>query len=105
MGYMFYYASDFVKNVTVWNVCNVGPSYFQGMFTGSGQPETDLVPDANGECIACPAGTTSGSGKYVEGQNPCSQPCFDNSSFRTALALWFTNSTLATITYGDITDW
>jgi hypothetical protein len=69
MGYMFYYASDFVKNVTVWNVCNVGNFY--SMFTNSGQAETDLVPDANGECIACPAGTTSGSGKYVEGQNNC----------------------------------
>jgi hypothetical protein len=69
MDYMFYAASAFVKDVTVWNVCKV--DNFDSMFTGSGQPETDLVPDANGECIPCPSGTTSGSGEYVQDQNPC----------------------------------
>ena len=71
MDYMFYAASAFVKDVTVWNVCKVQDDYFEGMFEDSGQPETDLEPDANGPCVACPAGTTSGSGKYVRGQNNC----------------------------------
>ena len=71
MSYMFYAASAFVKDVTVWNVCKVQDDYFEGMFEDSGQPETDLEPDANGECIDCPAGTTSGSGEYVQGGNNC----------------------------------
>ncbi|GMI37891.1 hypothetical protein TrCOL_g5125 [Triparma columacea] len=73
------------------------------MFYDSGQETTTLVPNANGKCIACPAGTTSGSGKYVEGQNPC--PCLIDSGFRTALALWFSDPALATSTYGNIEDW
>ena len=106
MRYMFYEATAFVKNVTVWNVCKVSDGNFGSMFFNSGQPETDLVPPANGECIACPANSTSGSGEYVEGQNPCNNlPCLDNGSFNTALDLWFSNSTLAASTYGNIEDW
>jgi hypothetical protein len=67
---MFYEASSFEKDVTGWNVCNVGN--FDDMFEDSGQPSgTTLEPNANGECIACPNGTTSGSGEYVQGQNNC----------------------------------
>ena len=69
MQYMFYYATAFNQDVTVWNICNV--DNFDFMFVGSGQPTTNLVPDTNGKCIECPAGTTSGSGEYVEGQNNC----------------------------------
>jgi hypothetical protein len=68
---MFRDATAFDKDVTVWNVCKVSDGNFYDMFYDSGQPETDLEPDANGECIDCPAGTTSGSGMYVEGQNNC----------------------------------
>ena len=72
MASMFYGADAFDKVVTVWNICNVDTGYgFQGMFSASGQPTANLVPNANGECIDCPDGTTSGSGKYVSGQNPC----------------------------------
>jgi hypothetical protein len=71
MRYMFYEATAFVKNVTVWNVCKVQDGNFEGMFEDSGQSSTTLVPDANGECIPCPADTTSGSGKYVQGGNNC----------------------------------
>jgi hypothetical protein len=97
---MFNTASAFDKDVTVWNVCKV--DYFDDMFTGSGQPTTNLEPPENGKCIACPAGTTSGSGKYVEGQNPC---CLNDSSFRSALDLWFSSPTRAKIKYGNIKDW
>jgi hypothetical protein len=69
MGLMFYNAYAFDKNVTVWNVCKVDD--FQNMFANSGQPTTNLEPPANGECIDCPNGTTSGSGKYVTGGNNC----------------------------------
>ena len=100
MGLMFFDARAFVKDVTVWNVCNVGS--FDSMFTNSGQPKTDLKPDANGKCIDCPAGTTSGSGKYVQGQNPC---CLNDKGFRTALTAWFSDSTSATRIYGPIKDW
>ena len=103
---MFYGATAFDKVVTIWNVCKVQDGNFQGMFEGSGQSSTNLEPDANGECIDCPAGTTSGSGKYVEGQNPCNNlPCLDDSTFRTALAAWFFDSTSATSEYGNIKDW
>ena len=104
---MFYGTSLFNKDVTVWNICKVGTGDFTSMFTDSGQPETDLVPDANGKCIECPnVCFISGSGLFVEGQNPCTPvPSLDNSSFRKALALWFSNQALATITYGSITDW
>ena len=71
MYFMFAEASAFVKDVTVWNVCKVPANFFSDMFTDSGQPDTDLVPDANGECIDCPAGTTSGSGQYVQDGNNC----------------------------------
>ena len=102
MTSMFYGANAFVKDVKVWNVCKVLAGKFEGMFEGSGQGETNLVPDANGECIACPAETTSGSGKYVQGQNPC---CLNDISFRKALALWFSDSNSAASTYGNIKDW
>ena len=102
---MFYEARDFTKDVTGWNVCNV--ANFDDMFRGSGQPNTTLVPPANGECIACPEGYNSGSGEYVDGGNTCTPilPCLDDITFRKALDLWFSNSTLATSTYGNITDW
>ena len=106
MSYMFNGASVFDKDVTVWNICKVNNGLFDSMFTNSGQAETDLVPNANGECIACPAGTTSGSGKYVEGQNPCNNlPCLDDSTFKPTVALWFSDPTSATNTYGNIKDW
>jgi hypothetical protein len=38
------------------------------MFAGSGQPDTDL---SSGTCVDCPTGTTSGSGKYVQGGDVC----------------------------------
>ena len=69
MEMMFYTASAFDKNVTVWNVCKVGN--FVDMFLDSSQSSTNLVPPANGACIVCPTGLTSGSGKYVDGGNPC----------------------------------
>jgi hypothetical protein len=100
MGYMFYYATDFDKEVTGWNVCKV--DNFVGMFSDSGQSSTTLEPPENGECIDCPSGTTSGSGEYVQGQNPC---CLNDSGFRIALALWFSDPTLAESTYGNIKDW
>ena len=107
---MFFYATAFDKVVIGWNVCKVSDGIlldgnFYLMFHGSGQSGTNLEPPANGECIPCPANTTSGSGEYVQGQNPCTVLCLDNGSFGTALDLWFSNSTLATITYGNITDW
>ena len=71
MAFMFEGAIAFVKDVKVWNICKVQDGNFEGMFEDSGQSSTTLVPDANGECIDCPAGTTSGSGKYVQGQNNC----------------------------------
>jgi hypothetical protein len=70
MAYMFEGAIAFVKDVKVWNICKVQDGNFGGMFEDSGQPETDLEP-VNGECIDCPSGTTSGSGKYVQGGNNC----------------------------------
>ena len=66
MDYMFYAASAFVKDVTVWNVCKV--DNFVDMFANSGQSSTSLFPAV---CINCPADTTSGSGKYVQGGNNC----------------------------------
>jgi hypothetical protein len=103
---MFNGATDFDKDVIGWNVCKVSAGNFIFMFTGSGQPETDLEPDANGQCIDCPGGSTSGSGKYVEGQNPCNNlPCLDDSTFYPALNLWFSNPASATSTYGNIKDW
>ena len=102
---MFYGATAFDKDVIGWNVCKVSDGNFIDMFLDSGQPTANLEPDANGPCVACPAGTTSGSGEYVEGQNPCTVLCLDNGSFGTALDLWFSDSILATITYGNITDW
>ena len=71
MRYMFEDTIAFAKDVTVWNVCKVQDDYFEGMFEDSGQPTANLEPDANGECIDCPDGTTSGSGEYVEFQNNC----------------------------------
>ena len=104
MGLMFTTASAFEKDVTGWNVCKV--DNFQNMFGNSGQPGTNLEPDTNGACIACPANSFSGSGEYVRGQNPCNNlPCLDNGNFNTALGLWFSNPTLAESTYGNITDW
>ena len=101
---MFNSAFAFNKDVTGWNVCNVGD--FTDMFVGSGQATTTLVPDANGQCIACPANYNSGSGEYIQGGNPCKYlSCLDNGSFRTALDLWFSDPTSATNTYGIIEDW
>ena len=76
MQYMFYFAIVFDKVVIGWNVCKVSDGIlldnnFYLMFTLSGQSGTTLEPNANGECIACPAGTTSGSGQYVQGGNNC----------------------------------
>jgi hypothetical protein len=71
MRYMFYDASAFVEDVKVWNICKVPIGYFYEMFTSSGQDGTSLIPPANGICTFCPAGTTSGSGEYVQGQNNC----------------------------------
>jgi hypothetical protein len=68
MSNMFNGASAFVKNVTVWNVCKVSDGGFDSMFTDSGLAGTTLE---NGICIVCPSGTTSGSGEYVTGGNPC----------------------------------
>ena len=103
---MFYKAYAFKKDVKGWNVCKVSAANddegFRAMFEDSGQPSTTLKPPANGECIACPAGATSGSGKYVQGQNPC---CLNDSGFRTAVDLWFSNQPLAISTYGNIADW
>ena len=101
MMFMFYYATSFDKDVKGWNVCKV--SSWVEMFRFSGQPKgTTLKPNANGKCIPCPAGTTSGSGKYVQGQNPC---CLNDKGFRTALTAWFSDSTSATRIYGPIKDW
>jgi hypothetical protein len=111
MVLMFYGATDFDKDVIGWNVCKVlttplPDGNFAFMFDSSGQPGTTLEPNANGACIACPANSTSGSGEYVRGQNPCNNlPCLDNGNFNTALGLWFSNPTLAESTYGNITDW
>jgi hypothetical protein len=70
MEKMFYTASAFDKNVTVWNVCKVGN--FVDMFMGTSQDGVvDMKPPANGACIVCPTGLTSGSGNYVEYGNPC----------------------------------
>ena len=66
---MFEGAIAFVKDVTVWNVCKV--DNFDDMFTDSGLAGTTLEPPENGACIDCPSGTTSGSGEYVTGGNPC----------------------------------
>jgi hypothetical protein len=78
MNYMFYAATAFKKDVKGWNVCKVEAGNvdddgegFRGMFELSGQSTTKLEPPANGKCIACPAGTTSGSGFYVTGGNSC----------------------------------
>jgi hypothetical protein len=71
MRYMFEGASAFDEDVKGWNVCKVPGTNFNDMFLYSGQEDTTLVPPANGECIACPANSTSGSGKYVEGGNNC----------------------------------
>ena len=71
MQYMFYGATAFDKVVTGWNVCKVSAGYFFDMFGASGQSSTNLVPPANGACIVCPPGLTSGSGNYVEYGNPC----------------------------------
>jgi hypothetical protein len=109
---MFYGASVFVEDVRVWNVCKVQRTSlpdgnFGNMFTYSGQPDTNLEPDANGPCIACPnVCLTSGSGEYVYGQNPCTPvPSLSNGGFNNALFLWFSNQPLAASTYGNITDW
>ena len=66
MAYMFYDAAAFNKDVTGWNVCKV--DNFVDMFSGSGLSGTTLE---NGICTPCPSGTTSGSGKYVQGGNNC----------------------------------
>ena len=75
MRFMFNGAIGFatlgVEDVTVWNICKVLDGNFQGMFTNAGQPDTNLVPPANGICTPCPSGTTSGSGEYVTGGNNC----------------------------------
>ena len=118
MVLMFYGATDFDKDVIGWNVCKVlttplPDGNFAFMFDSSGQPGTTLEPNANGACIACPADSTSGSGEYVNGGNPCNNlPCLDNGSsnipelyFNTALTLWFSDPTLAASTYGNIKDW
>ena len=109
---MFYGASVFVEDVRVWNVCKVQRTplpdgYFGNMFTYSGQEDTSLVPPTNGPCMQCPnVCLTSGSGGHVYGQNPCTPvPSLSNSGFNNALTAWFSNSTLATKTYGSITDW
>jgi hypothetical protein len=71
MQEMFTGATAFDKDVKGWNVCKVGPDYFDSMFTDSGLAGTTLKPPENGICTPCPSGTTSGSGEYVTDGNPC----------------------------------
>ena len=56
----------------------------------------------------CGPGSASWQWGYFPGNCTCTcakEFCLDDSSFRTALDLWFINQPLAISTYGNIADW
>ena len=84
-------------------LCSVIESKLVNAIVSDDEATFNKVKDRN-----CGPGPANWQWGYFPGNCTCTcamEFCLDDSSFRTALALWFSGPTLAASTYGNIANW